>query len=82
MLRLHLHHIDDLSAMIVELDTKVDELMTPLDISDLVDEHRGEHSADAVDLLDRLIARQATQPEVDVAIEERDLTVIRGDEIA
>jgi transposase len=31
MLRMHLRHIDDLSAMIVELDTKVDELMAPFD---------------------------------------------------
>ena len=31
MLRLHLRHIDDLSAMIVELDTNVDELMAPFD---------------------------------------------------
>jgi transposase len=31
MLRLHLRHIDDLSAMIVELDTTVDELMGPFD---------------------------------------------------
>jgi transposase len=31
MLRLHLRHIDDLSGMIVELDTKVDELMAPFD---------------------------------------------------
>lgn len=29
MLRMHLHHIDDLSAMIAELDAKVDELMAP-----------------------------------------------------
>ena len=31
MLRLHLRHIDDLSGMIVELDTTVDELMAPFD---------------------------------------------------
>ena len=31
MLRLHLRHIDDLSAMIVELDTTVDKLMAPFD---------------------------------------------------
>ena len=31
MLRLHLRHIDDLCAMIVELDTTVDELMAPFD---------------------------------------------------
>jgi transposase len=31
MLRLHLRHIDDLSAMIVELDTTVDALMAPFD---------------------------------------------------
>jgi transposase len=31
MLGLHLRHIDDLTAMIVELDTKVDELMAPFD---------------------------------------------------
>jgi transposase len=31
MLRLHLRHIDDLTAMIAELDTTVDELMGPFD---------------------------------------------------
>jgi len=31
MLRMHLHHIDDLTAMIGELDAKIDELMAPFD---------------------------------------------------
>jgi hypothetical protein len=53
-----------------------------VDVTDLGDEHRGQHPADPADLLDRLIPGITLQAHVDAGVGLDDLAVIQLDQIS